>query len=84
MPVHLNGRTATMEPSLELVEKYNLVMVEDLCQAIGSKYRGRCAGTFGTAGVASFYPSKTLGAFGDGGAVITNSDEMLKEDPSVA
>jgi dTDP-4-amino-4,6-dideoxygalactose transaminase len=78
MPVQLNGRTAKMEPLLALVADHNLVMIEDSCQAIGSKYKNRCAGTFGSAGAASFYPSKTLGAFGDGGAVLTNSDEVAQ------
>lgn len=78
MPVHLNGRTARMDPLLDLVAKYKLIMVEDSCQAIGSKYKGCCAGTFGAAGTCSFYPSKTLGAFGDGGAILTNSDEIAE------
>lgn len=76
MPVQLNGRTATMDPLLDLAAKHDLFIVEDSCQALGSRFKGRFAGTFGIAGSISFYPSKTLGCFGDGGAVITNDDEM--------
>jgi dTDP-4-amino-4,6-dideoxygalactose transaminase len=76
MPVQLNGRTAAMEPLLELAERHGLFVVEDACQALGSRYKGRFAGTFGIAASISFYPSKTLGCFGDGGAVVTNDDKM--------
>jgi dTDP-4-amino-4,6-dideoxygalactose transaminase len=76
MPVHLNGRTAAMDSLLSLADRHGLFIVEDACQALGSTYKGRFAGTFGVAGSISFYPSKTLGCFGDGGAVITNDDEV--------
>ncbi|MBX7148137.1 DegT/DnrJ/EryC1/StrS family aminotransferase [bacterium] len=76
MPVQLNGRTANMEPVTKLAQNHNLVIVEDSCQALGSKFKNKFAGTFGAAGAFSFYPSKTLGCFGDGGAVITNDDEV--------
>lgn len=76
MPVQLNGRTASMDGLLEIAYKHNLKIVEDSAQALGSKYRGRFAGTFGIAGTCSFYPSKTLGCFGDGGAVFTNDDTV--------
>jgi dTDP-4-amino-4,6-dideoxygalactose transaminase len=79
MPVQLNGRTANMEPLLELARQHGLFIVEDSCQALGSRFRGRFAGTFGVAGSISFYPSKTLGCFGDGGAVITNDDKIAAE-----
>ncbi|MDA7774803.1 DegT/DnrJ/EryC1/StrS family aminotransferase [Pseudomonadales bacterium] len=75
MPVQLNGRTTNMDPILELAAQHELKIVEDSAQALGSKHKGRCAGTFGVAGTCSFYPSKTLGCFGDGGAVFTDSDE---------
>lgn len=81
MPVQLNGRTAHMDSIVELARKHGLKIVEDSAQALGSKYKGRFAGTFGVAGTCSFYPSKTLGCFGDGGAVFTNDDaaaEMLR------
>lgn len=75
MPVQLNGRTANMDGIIELALGNDLKIVEDSAQALGSKFKGRFAGTFGVAGTCSFYPSKTLGCFGDGGAVFTNDDE---------
>jgi dTDP-4-amino-4,6-dideoxygalactose transaminase len=79
MPVQLNGRTANMDPLLALAARHGLFIVEDSCQALGSKFKGRFAGTFGVAGSISFYPSKTLGCFGDGGAVITNDDDIAAQ-----
>jgi dTDP-4-amino-4,6-dideoxygalactose transaminase len=79
MPVQLNGRTANMRPIVELANRHGLFIVEDACQALGSRFQGQCAGTFGVAGSISFYPSKTLGCFGDGGAVITNDDLMAEK-----
>ena len=76
MPVQLNGRTADMEALVDVAAERELFIVEDSCQALGSRFRGRFAGTFGVAGSISFYPSKTLGCFGDGGAVITSDDDM--------
>ncbi|MEP7204403.1 MAG: DegT/DnrJ/EryC1/StrS family aminotransferase [Ilumatobacteraceae bacterium] len=76
MPVQLNGRTAKMDRILQLAERHDLVVVEDAAQGVGSRYRGRSAGSFGMAGTYSFYPAKTLGCFGDGGAVVTNSGEV--------
>jgi dTDP-4-amino-4,6-dideoxygalactose transaminase len=78
MPVQLNGRTADMAEIGAIAREHGLFIVEDSCQALGSKFQGRCAGTFGIAGSFSFYPSKTLGCFGDGGAVITNDDAMAE------
>jgi dTDP-4-amino-4,6-dideoxygalactose transaminase len=74
LPVQLNGRTANMDSIELLAAQHGLKIVEDSAQALGSKFRGRFAGTFGIAGTCSFYPSKTLGCFGDGGAVFTNDD----------
>ena len=74
MPVQLNGRTANMDGIVQLANQHGLKIVEDSCQALGSKFKGQFAGTFGVAGTCSFYPSKTLGCFGDGGAVFTNDD----------
>jgi dTDP-4-amino-4,6-dideoxygalactose transaminase len=74
MPVQLNGRTANMDGIVALAREHGLKIVEDSAQALGSKFKGRFAGTFGVAGSCSFYPSKTLGCFGDGGAVFTNDD----------
>jgi dTDP-4-amino-4,6-dideoxygalactose transaminase len=78
VPVQLNGRTANMDGVLSLAERHSLKIVEDSCQALGSKFKGRLAGTFGVAGTCSFYPSKTLGCFGDGGAVFTNDDSAAE------
>jgi dTDP-4-amino-4,6-dideoxygalactose transaminase len=76
MPVQLNGRTADMDALGAIAREHGLFIVEDSCQALGSKFKGKCAGTFGLAGSISFYPSKTLGCFGDGGAVITDDDAL--------
>lgn len=78
LPVQLNGRTANMDGVESLARQYGLKIVEDSCQALGSKFKGRFAGTFGVAGTSSFYPSKTLGCFGDGGAVFTNDDDAAE------
>lgn len=79
MPVQLNGRTANMDPIVELSKKHNLVIIEDSAQALGSKFKGKSAGTFGLAGSFSFYPAKSLGCFGDGGALVTDDDEFAKK-----
>jgi dTDP-4-amino-4,6-dideoxygalactose transaminase len=78
MPVQLNGRTANMDEIGAIAREHGLFIVEDSCQALGSKFKGRCAGTFGRAGAISFYPSKTLGCFGDGGAIITDDDVLAE------
>jgi dTDP-4-amino-4,6-dideoxygalactose transaminase len=74
MPTQLNGRTADMDKLCKIANEHNLVIVEDSCQALGAKFNGINAGLFGKVGSYSFYPSKTLGCFGDGGAVATNDD----------
>ena len=76
MPVHLYGQAADMDPILELANKYNLFVVEDAAQAIGSEYKGRRAGSMGDVGCFSFFPSKNLGAFGDGGMITTSSEAI--------
>jgi len=76
MPVQLNGRVANMDAISKIATEYNLIIIEDSCQALGSKYKNKFAGTFGLTGTFSFFPAKTLGCFGDGGAVVTNSDEV--------
>lgn len=78
MPVQLNGRTANMDMIMQIASENNLVVIEDSCQALGSKFKGKFAGTFGLAGTFSFFPAKTLGCFGDGGALVTNSDVVAK------
>jgi dTDP-4-amino-4,6-dideoxygalactose transaminase len=72
IPVHLYGLCADMDPILERASESGIAVVEDACQAIGATYRGRQAGSMGTAGCFSFFPSKNLGAFGDGGLVTTD------------
>ncbi|MBW1812243.1 MAG: DegT/DnrJ/EryC1/StrS family aminotransferase [Deltaproteobacteria bacterium] len=76
IPVHLYGQCADMGPILEIAEKYKLIVIEDAAQAIGSEYNERRAGSMGDFGCFSFYPSKNLGAFGDGGIVTTGSDDF--------
>ena len=76
LPVHLYGQCADMDPILEIAGRHGIPVVEDAAQAIGSEYKGKRAGSLGAAGCFSFFPSKNLGAYGDGGMVTTDSDEM--------
>lgn len=76
IPVHLFGLPVDMNALLSLAKKYNLFIIEDACQAHGALYKGRAVGSLGDIGCFSFYPSKNLGAFGDGGAVITNNKNL--------
>jgi len=78
VPVHLYGQPAAMEAVLELAQKYNLRVVEDCAQALGAEYKGRKAGSLGDAGCLSFFPAKNLGAYGDGGMVVTNTPEIAE------
>ncbi len=78
LPVHIFGQIAEMETILDLAKKYNLIVIEDACQAMGASYKGRRAGSFGHAACFSFFPSKNLGAYGDGGMVVTN-DAQVKQ-----
>jgi dTDP-4-amino-4,6-dideoxygalactose transaminase len=78
IPVHLYGQPADMDPIMALAEQYGLKVIEDAAQAHGARYKGRPCGTLGHAAAFSFYPGKNLGAFGDGGAVVTN-DAILAE-----
>jgi dTDP-4-amino-4,6-dideoxygalactose transaminase len=79
MPVHLYGQCADMAPIMEVCEKYHLLVIEDAAQAIGAEYNGKRAGSMGDFGCFSFFPSKNLGAFGDGGMVTTNSDKFYSK-----
>ncbi|HEY4742755.1 MAG TPA: DegT/DnrJ/EryC1/StrS family aminotransferase [Candidatus Acidoferrales bacterium] len=72
MPVHLYGQPADMQPILEIAQKHGLIVIEDAAQAHGARYDGRRAGALGNAAGFSFYPAKNLGAYGDGGMVVTN------------
>jgi dTDP-4-amino-4,6-dideoxygalactose transaminase len=79
IPVHLYGQCADMAPMLDLAQRHNLKVIEDAAQAIGSEYHdGRRAGSMGTIGCLSFFPSKNLGALGDGGMVVTNDQELAE------
>jgi dTDP-4-amino-4,6-dideoxygalactose transaminase len=78
MPVHLNGRTAQMDAIEAIAARHNLIIIEDAAQGLGSKFKGRFAGTFGLAAAFSFYPAKILGCFGDGGAVVTNDAAVAR------
>ena len=73
LPVHLYGHPADMDPILALAKEHDLAVVEDACQAHGAKYKSRKVGGLTTAGCFSFYPTKNLGAYGDGGMIVTNN-----------
>lgn len=76
IPVHLFGRPVDMDPLLALCRERGIAVVEDACQAHGALYRGRPVGSLGDAGCFSFYPTKNLGGWGDGGALVTNDDAL--------
>lgn len=78
VPVHLYGQPAAMEPILELAAKHNLRVIEDCAQALGAEYKGKKVGSLGDAGCLSFFPAKNLGAYGDGGMVITNDPDVAE------
>lgn len=75
LPVHLYGQTADMDPIKDVARKHGLAVIEDAAQAHGAKYKGKPAGSIGDIGCFSFYPTKNLGAYGEGGAVTTNNPE---------
>jgi len=76
VPVHLYGQPADMDPILEIAKKYDLKVIEDAAQAHGAEYKGRKIGSIGHAATFSFYPGKNLGAYGDGGAVVTDDENL--------
>lgn len=78
LPVHLSGYMADMPSIMRIAERHNLVVVEDACQALGSSIDGKAAGAWGLTGCWSFYPFKMLGGFGDGGAITTNDERVMK------
>lgn len=78
MPVHLYGQCADMDAILKVARAHDLTVIEDAAQAIGSTYRGKKAGSFGNIGCFSFYPSKNLGGYGDGGLVTANDDGLAE------
>lgn len=79
IPVHLYGQCADMEPVMEIARQYDLMVIEDAAQAIGSEYQGKRAGSMGDFGCFSFFPSKNLGGFGDGGIITTNSGDLYEK-----
>jgi len=78
IPVSLNGRVCKMDRIMAIANRHNLVVIEDSAQAIGAKFNGQKAGSFGLTGCFSFYPFKLLGGFGDGGAITTNDPEIAR------
>jgi dTDP-4-amino-4,6-dideoxygalactose transaminase len=78
MPVHLFGQPADMDPILDIARRHNLLVIEDAAQAHGAEYKGRRVGSIGDFGCFSFYPGKNLGAYGEGGAVVTNNPEAVR------
>lgn len=76
IPVHLYGQCADMDPILEIAKKYDLPVIEDAAQAIGAQYKGKNAGNLGDTGCFSFFPSKNLGGYGDGGMITSNRDDL--------
>lgn len=76
IPVHLYGQACDLDKTMEIANKHGLAVIEDCAQAHGAEYKGKKVGTFGAFGCFSFYPTKNLGAFGDGGAIVTNDDQL--------
>ena len=79
IPVHLFGQPADMDAIMAIAKKHGLVVIEDACQAHGSEYKGRRCGSIGQLGCFSFYPGKNLGAYGEGGAIVTNDPELAQK-----
>jgi dTDP-4-amino-4,6-dideoxygalactose transaminase len=78
MPVHLYGSCADMDPILDIAGRHNLIVIEDAAQAHGAEYKGRRAGSMGQLACFSFYPGKNLGAYGEGGAVVTSDEQYVE------
>jgi dTDP-4-amino-4,6-dideoxygalactose transaminase len=76
IPVHIFGQVCDMDPIMDIADRYGLKVIEDACQAHGAEYKGKRAGSIGDAAAFSFYPGKNLGAFGEGGGITTNDDEL--------
>lgn len=83
LPVHLYGNSCDMEAIRCLAERHRLTLIEDACQAHGSRWRGKLLGTLGAAGCFSFYPTKNLGALGDGGMLVTRDEEIYRRARSL-
>lgn len=78
IPVHIFGQMCDMDRIMEIAKRHNLYVIEDCAQAIGAEYKGRRAGSLGDIGTYSFFPTKNLGGYGDGGMVVTNNDEFAE------
>ena len=78
LPVHLYGQPAEMGSIMEIANRYDLIVIEDACQAHGAEYQGRKVGSFGAIGCFSFYPTKNLGCYGDGGMVVTDDKKLYE------
>ncbi len=78
IPVHLYGHPADMDPILDIAQRHGIIVIEDACQAHGAKYKGKRVGSLGHAAAFSFYPAKNLGAYGDGGIVVTNDGQVAQ------
>jgi dTDP-4-amino-4,6-dideoxygalactose transaminase len=78
LPVHIHGQTADMDPIMDIAKRHNLIVIEDAAQAHGAEYKGRRAGSLGEMGCFSFYPGKNLGAYGEGGMVVTNNPDYAR------
>lgn len=78
LPVHLYGQSADMDPLIKLARKYKLKIIEDACQAHGAEYKGKKVGSLGDIGCFSFYPTKNLGGYGDGGMAVTNNKKLAE------
>lgn len=79
IPVHLYGQMADMNPIMEIAQKHNLYVIEDAAQAIGSTYKGKQVGELSSAATYSFFPTKNLGAYGDGGMIVSNDDDLAEQ-----
>jgi len=79
IPVHLYGQCADMDPILAIAKKHGLKVIEDCAQAIGAGYKGKRSGSMGDMGALSFYPSKNLGAYGEGGMIVTNDEKLAQK-----
>jgi dTDP-4-amino-4,6-dideoxygalactose transaminase len=79
IPVHLYGQCADMDPILEIADKHGLYVIEDAAQAIGARYKDRKAGSMGHIGCLSFFPTKNLGGYGDGGMILTSDSELAEK-----
>ncbi len=84
VPVHLFGQPADLDPILEIARRHGLAVIEDNAQGIGSTYKGRLTGFLGTLGTLSFFPSKNLGCYGDGGAVLTRDEALYRRCKLIA